>query len=717
MIPARAIPFPWRLPAPLLNGASVGVGLAVITAVVASLGGMPAAVAASSGAAAASVADTVSTPRAKTAQMVPAVIGSVLVAALVALTHAQLWALTACVLLVSFTGVMWNAWGKRGGPQTFAMVLSLVFQMAAYASHPMDAQATWQHLAWVTVGALSLALWSHLSAMVLAGRYRTLALVDSLKALAQLMRTQAAWTTSVGQQTGPSAAPNASLLPLVRQQAAIADVFQSARDLLYSQAAKAPQGSRTLRLTSALFHIVNLRDVVLACQLDLDSLPADIHAQRSLQALAQTLVDQANHLDDLALALRNHTRLPEAPPWPAAPWPDHDARLISLGRRARYMLQLGQDISASLAKNSQPPPVDPAVLVTLVSPTDWTLAPLRAQLNWQSPVLRHALRATLAMGCADALAHWLPWTSHPHWLLMTVAVVMRGNLEQTLARRDARILGTLVGCALASALLWLNPGAAWLFAVLALSLSLAHGYVQRDYRITAASGALLALLQAHLFTPSHHPALFVAGERLADTLIGAGLAWGFSYVLPSWEKNRLPDLVHRLLKAQAHYAHHVLRWHQNHPQSTRRSHARREVYDVLWLLAQALERVKKEPRRVRPRDLELDTVLIRSHRLISHLAGIKGLLTTRQGELDQAQIQPALLATGQRLEALLTLQEQETAAGDAPSPTSDASPDILLELPAAHAAPGPWLLHRLSQTVGEARALSLAAKAVTRAGD
>lgn len=328
MIPARAIPFPWRLPAPLVNGASVGLGLAVITALVAGIGGMPAAVAASSGAAAASVADTVSTPRAKTAQMVPAVVGSVLVAALVALTHANLWALTACVLLVSFAGVMWNAWGKRGGPQTFAMVLSLVFQMAAYAAHPMDAPATWQHLAWVTIGALSLALWSHGTALVLAGRYRTLALVDSLTALAQLMRTQAAWTTSLGQQARGTATPDASLLPMVRQQAAIADVFQSARDLLYSQAAKAPQGSRTLRLTSALFHIVNLRDVVLACQLDLDRLPADLHAQRSLQALAQTLIHQADHLDDLALALRNNTRLPEARALPATPWPEHDARLI-----------------------------------------------------------------------------------------------------------------------------------------------------------------------------------------------------------------------------------------------------------------------------------------------------------------------------------------------------------------------------------------------------
>lgn len=721
--PWRCLRPVWRLPAPVLNGLSVGLGLACITAVVAGTAGLPAAVAASSGAAAASVADTVASPQAKTSQMVPAVLGSVLVAALVALTHAHPWALTLCVLAVSFTSVMWTAWGKRGGPQTFAMVLSLVFQMSAFHSHPMEGREAWQHLGWVAAGALSLAAWAHLTAWVLAARYRALALVDSLTALAGLMRTQAEWTTKLAPINGQATANNTALLPLVRQQAAIADVFQSARDLLYSQAL-ASASPRTQRQVSALVHIVNLRDVVLACQLDLDSLPPGLHVQRSLQALAASLKQQADRLDTIARAVQMGRPLPTPPLAIEVDWPDHDARLVSLERRVRHMNQLGLHLADSLDHASEPLNIDPAVLQTLVSPNDWTLPPLKAQLNWQSPVLRHALRATVAMGCADALAHVLPWTSHPHWLLMTVAVVMRGNLEQTLARRDARILGTLVGCVLASLLLWLDPGAAWLFAVLALSLSLAHGYVQRDYRITAASGALLALLQAHLFTPSAHPAIFAAGERLADTLIGALLAWAFSYVLPAWERDRLPLLVRRLLGAQARYAHHVLHWHQDHPSSPQRSHARREVYDVLWLLAQALERIKKEPRRAGSWTPELETLLIRSHRLISHLAGVKGLLTTRHAQLDAGLIQPALQGTEQTLRALLTLQAAPTPAAEPASPVEAPEPptqagttlhtDVVHDLPAAHAEPSPWLLHRLAQTVAEARALADAARTVSQ---
>jgi uncharacterized membrane protein YccC len=65
----------------------------------------------------------------------------------------------------------------------------------------------------------------------------------------------------------------------------------------------------------------------------------------------------------------------------------------------------------------------------------------------QSPVLRHAVRAALALGSAYYLALALPWASHPHWLVLSVAVVLRGNLEQTLSRRNARVMGTMLGCA------------------------------------------------------------------------------------------------------------------------------------------------------------------------------------------------------------------------------------------------------------------------------
>lgn len=704
-------------------------GLACLTTLIGALAGMPAAITAASGAATTSVADTVCAPRAKPLQMVPAVLGTLLVSALVALSHTSTLWLTVVILLTIFTSIFWMSWGKRGGPQTFVMVLTLVFQMAAFSHSPMTGAQIWHHLGWVAIGSVGMALWSGLSIRVLAARYRTLALSDCMTALAAMMRAQAQWTR---RQPANADKPEADtlLLALIAQQAGASEIFQAARDLLYSQAdtaAPIDMAPITQQQIHALVHTINLRDVVLACQLDLDQLPDTPDTANAIQALASDLDRLA---DELTLAaLRWQQGLPPNPGAQAAmspqmpKLPETASRIdASLQRRRQHMHALTALIvrpeshTAAEGMNAQLA----TTLGTLVSPNNWTLPPLKAQLGMQSTVMRYALRATMAVACADAIAHILPWTSHPHWILMTVAVVMRGNLEQTLARRDARVQGTLIGCLLASGLLTWADHSIWLFLSLAISLSLAHGFVLINYRVTAAAGAVLALVQGHLFTPTHHPALIDAAERLGDTLIGAALAWAFSYVLPAWEQRQLPRLAGRLLRAQAHYAHHALHWHEAHERSHLRSHARRDVYEVLGLLSQSLQRMGKEPRQARRWAPDLETMLIHSQRLTSHLAAIKGLLTVRHDDLIAQQAGPALQTTEARIRAAF---KGERLAPEQPPDQVMTDPmagdEALLaedKLPpdASRQALTDWLLLRLAQTRREAGLMAEAAHALRR---
>jgi len=340
--------------------------------------------------------------------------------------------------------------------------------------------------------------------------------------------------------------------------------------------------------------------------------------------------------------------------------------------------------------------VDRAALRTFVSPTRWPLAALRAQLVWTSPVLRHALRATLAMGCAYALAHLLPWGQHKHWLLLTVAAVMRGNLEQTLMRRNARVIGTLLGCMAAFLLLEFTGRPAVIFVAAALALSLAHAYVLVDYRVTAAAGAVMALLQIHLL--SRYTGGLGAGivvERVIDTVLGAGLAWAFSYVLPSWERERLPRLVLRLLKAQRDYARHVLVWRQ--PAAAERDwrNARREVYDVLWLLTQTLQRMSREPASTRAALAGLEALLVRSYRFITLIAAARTMLTARADELEPLRTQAALQQAVQALSGTLDPAALRRAAeAGHPAPAAPATP--VDDLPRTGTGdPTPWLERRL----------------------
>lgn len=750
-----------RLPAYLLNGLSVGAGLVLIGAGLSLLVGVPAAMAAAAGAAAVSVADTVVPRQAKLAQMLPAWVSSSLVALAVQLAAPHPWALAAVVLAVTFSSVMWQAWGRRGGPQTFVMVMTLVFQMAAHAGW-MGGQDGWPRAGWAVAGSGLFVLWSLASARLLQPRYQRLAVADAVGAVAGLLHAQARWAGALGRLAGnegdaaPAAADrlpawvrwpdwsptlpwedstldaaaqaDAALLEIVRRQAAMAEPLQQARDLVYSVPGDGPMP----RLSAVLVRVIDMRDHALACQLDLDLLPrspvgaaALPHAQRLLDRLADDLAElsaairsggllpaaraidtqllamlstaeaaatREMHADGLSGMLAPSVAITQAArrsreaqglAWSAAgsDVPLSASAALSLVRgvasRARHVARARQRVAAAWrapAEDAPIPGVDRAALRGFVSPADWPLATLRGHLRLTSPVLRHALRATLAMGCAYALAHALPWGQHKHWLLLTVAAVMRGNLEQTLMRRNARIVGTLLGCMAAFLLLEFTTAPAVVFVAMALALSLAHAYVLVDYRVTAAAGAVMALLQIHLL--SRYTGGLGAGvvvERVIDTVLGAGLAWAFSYVLPSWEREQLPRLVRRLLKAQADYARQVLAWQQ--PASAERGWraARREVYDALWLLTQTLQRMAREPQEVRAALHGLETLLVRSYRLITHLAAARTMLTVRADELDAARAQAALREAVQALARQLGAAAQGGEAAGA-QPASAAGP-------------------------------------------
>lgn len=732
LLPSRLA---WRLPAPLVNGLGIGLGLLLATGFITLFWGWPAAAIASSGFGSTCVADNVCAPRQKWAAMWPAMLSTVLVAALVAASQGHAGTQAAVVLGVTFTALLFTAWGKRGMPQSFVMILSLVFQLAAFAAAPLDTAHSLVHLGWVAVGAAWTGLWAWLCALVLAPRYRTLTLVDSLAQLARLIRAQARWTQDLALATATAArnarsphagteateAQQTDLLALVRQQAALADVFQSARDLLYSEA-NTPGDLDRRRQIDALIEVINLRDATLACQIDLEPLCHQAGAQPLLQALTAWLEGHAKHLQEVAEALRLGTALPTAPALAGFP-ETASPRLEALVRRALHLQEHREALDTALRADDARPHAEAAQLHTLVSPTDWPLAPLRRQLHVRAPVLRYALRTTLAMACALVVSRLLPWHVHPHWLLLTVAVVMRGNLEQTLARRDARVQGTIAGCALATLLLWPGPPLWLLIGVMALSLSLAHAHVQRDYRITTTAAALMALIQAHFFAHGAQSAWQDAAVRLVDTFIGTGIAWGFSYVLPSWERGQWPALVARLRQAQVQYAQRVLQWDSTPTANVLRSHARREVYDVIWLLAQALQRADKEPAYARSHSPQIEDMLVHSHRLVSQLAAVRILLTRRQADLPEGPTRQALQhsadAVGNALQPLTISPRAGTAQADhqvdhpPPQPATLTPTDVATELPSPLADPSPWLRRRLSLIEDEARAWSHSAAGFT----
>lgn len=696
------------LPAHLVNGLSVALGLVAVCGAIGAASGLHAALAASAGAASVSIADTPVAPRAKPAQMLPAWLGASLAAALTLATQGAPLALGLVVVGIAALSVAWLAWGLRGGPQGFVPVLMLVFQMSAlHAGPPQQPLALF---GWALLGGGLYVLWAIASAQALASRYRRLALAQCLATVAGVTHAQAAHVADCAAGLADRASVD-TLLPLVRLQAAMAEPLQRARDLLYDL----PDGHRDAAGVASLLHLIELRDQLLACQLDLDPLAADPQGRRVLPQLAQALDALAVRLDAQAEALRRGLPMPGAVPLEAAldalrPATGDAAALVllrqSLAARLGRVAAEHAQLSATLQPGAQGVPPLPAELrESFLSPRGWPLAALRSLWRPGSPLRRYLLRAMAAFGTAYAVGLALPWVSYKQWLLLTVAVVLRGSLEQTLARRDARVLGTLLGCVIAGGLFAFAPSPAVLLAVTTVAVAVAHAYVLVDYRLTATASAVMGLAQSHLWAGAQS---FAVPERLADTLVGAALAWAFCFLLPSWERQQLPALSERLLKAEAEYARHALV-----PAALRGAErgwrlARREVYDVLWMLAQTLQRAAREPRSVRPALPAIEALLLHGHRLTSQLAALRGLLAQHHARLDSQRTAPALRRAEDRFETTL-LGAPGDAADIAPAP-DDA--DIGERAPAFDGDPTPFLLRRLAQADREALALARAAGAL-----
>lgn len=689
-----------RLEAAHLNGLSVALGVSVTHALVGALFGETAGLAAVGGAVCASLPDVPNPPQRVLPRVLPAAAAAGLVTLLVGLADPSLPLTVALVALVAFLSLMTLAWGLRAGPLSFAPVLAMVFAMAwdrtAGSASPLE------HALWVTAGGCVYAGWARASAVVLRHRLRELALANALRAAERRVRSRA---QRIAGAVGPE---EARIRASIADDVVLADALQAARDQVFA----ARRSPRSRRQTDLVLGLVELRDLLLASRLDTELLGQDFPGRQWRSALADTLRQLAGALRALADAVESGAPLPEVSVdgWRAqlaarlaeveAPPGDSRAHLVSaLQSRLGHMMD---DVAAMVARQASPDddpdtPWTPERLAPFVSPEGWPLAALKPHLTLQSSVMRHALRSALALSLAYALGAALPWAAHPFWLMLSVAVVLRGNLEQTLARRNERIIGTVQGCLLVLLLAHVHSVPVLSLCFIA-AVGTAHAYVNRRYRVAATAATLMALLQPLMLAPGSDPAI---AERLADTVIGAGLAWLFSFVLPSWERAAVPRLARQLRGALARHAANMLRWLPDAEEQIAQRLSRQQAYAALAALAAAAQRTRVEPERVRLPEAEIESALSHGYRLMALLGAVQHQVQRRTTRLDAARAETALPLARK---ACVDVLKGEPATGTDPAEIPDADAGAWPQ----HLGQDdltPWLLRRLRLCRIEAREL------------
>jgi uncharacterized membrane protein YccC len=680
----------------VLNGLVTAIGIPFASIIVGYFFGPVAAATAGVGVIVATPPDQVSPKRGKLGQLLPAIVlGIPLFFAVQLLRSDPLW-LSVLIVTAAFFSFLGAAWGKRGIPISIAVLFSMIFGLAV--PEAMDAHGARESTLHFALGMGIYLVYALAANAALNRRYRVLVLVDALLLVSRLMHTQARQFRAQGGDA-------AFLAGLIKLQAGLSDQLQASRNLLL----EAPTTPRRQQLAAMLLQILDMRDHLAACALDIDTLKRDKDQHEFLRALGDEVDGLAREVEALADGMLLW-RKPEPFQRTLAEPPEGTSLLArSLAGRVRH---IHEEVERMVALARGEREADVAIVRTawqlFVSPTTWSWKPFMQLWSWDAPPLRHAIRGALAIAVGQAVAIVLPWGTHDYWVILTIVVVLRGSFAQTIERRNNRVAGTLVGCIIAGALLYAHTPAGALLAIVTLAQAVAHGFAIRRYLITAIAASVLALLQAHQLNAAISP-VFEAGERLGDTFIGVAIAWIFSYVLPSWERSQIPALVARVLKAQAKHAQQALALGQLTAVDNRAELAwrlaRREVYDSISALAQATQRAVAEPRAVQPPLETLERVLAYSYQLLAQLTAVKTMLLQRRDRLRIDEIRGALGGAADKIALALSKE------GAPELPPVEPNSDTAMKLPDPFEEDlSPWLMRRLQ--LAEELAQELHAQAV-----
>jgi hypothetical protein len=181
---------------------------------------------------------------------------------------------------------------------------------------------------------------------------------------------------------------------------------------------------------------------------------------------------------------------------------------------------------------------------------------VRAQLDWESPVLRHALRLSAATSLGTLVAGFAD-LGHGYWISLTAVMVLRPETAHTYTRCAGRIAGNAVGIVVASILVLLLHPTGLLAAAFAV-LFLAVAYLASGFGYLAVSAALAAAIVLLVeIGGTAGPATL--GDRLLATLIGGALAVLAHVALPDHAVVRMRQRAGELLKTEMDYAATVIR--------------------------------------------------------------------------------------------------------------------------------------------------------------
>jgi len=378
------------------------------------------------------------------------------------------------------------------------------------------------------------------------------------------------------------------------------------------------------------------------------------YAARALEAIGVALERGVSPLAAAAAiegfdALLDALRSMQADPGSSRLLPVIRARAEGLGgqlraavRNADFAGSRGQ-LRATAAEERLPPALRPGD----------ALQTLRANLGFESVAFRHALRCGVCLGIA-VLGERAANIAHGYWIPMTAAIVLKPDFAGTFRFGLLRVLGTLSGLVIATALIHYAFGGVW--ERVALVGLFAFGFrllttVHYGIGVTLLTALLVLLFSFEDFAPAE-----LLPARGIATVIGSALALGAYLVWPTWEHLRVRPTLAAMIDAYRAYVVALLR-----ADEAGRVDARSAARAARTNAQASLERLRGEPRRQRALTMLAEGVFANANRFIRAGMALEAVLLDADALPERERVQAFATRIDEGFAALSASLREHTA--------------------------------------------------------
>lgn len=262
-----------------------------------------------------------------------------------------------------------------------------------------------------------------------------------------------------------------------------------------------------------------------------------------------------------------------------------------------------------------------------LTPIIYPIATLIENLSFSSSIFRHSLRLTFTILISFVIGYYFP-LQNIYWILLTLIVIMRPGFGLTKSRSYQRIIGTVLGGAIAFGVLSLVQIPAVIGTLTVISMVLGFTFTSINYRIGVTFVTMYVVFLYGMLTPDIEN---VIQYRVVDTLVAAALAFFANYFFwPSWEFKSSPIFLKDAIQSNRDYLAEISLYYNTKGEATTSYKvARKNAFVGVGNLMASYQRMSQEPKSKQINISTIYKLAVLNHTLLSAAASLGTYIQSR----------------------------------------------------------------------------------------